>query len=206
MTSKDLLSIDIQLFAEEEQEQDTGKEGATDGTGATSEQEEQDGSKETLTMDEVQKMIQSETDKRVTKMQKDLETIKKEKEELEKEKMTAEEKRKYEEEKRKQELEEKDRQLTAKELRIKSFEVMKEQDIPSDMQDVLLAGVDSEETMKERAEKVSKTFKQAVNTAVEEKLKEYGREPETHPAGEKDTSAMSMEEYEAWWNKHHKRN
>ncbi len=193
--------FELQLFAEEEQqeEQTEEQEGSTEESGETS---------EAMTREEVQKIIQSESDKirqEVHKQYKDkLKEKDKEVEEVKKQAMTAEEKAQYEEEQRKKELQQKEQELTQKELHIKSFEVMREKEIPQEFQPFIVSGVGDEESLNQQADALSKLLKERENAVKEEILKQFGRQPNTGTQ-DKDPASMSMEEYEAWWNKQNRK-
>ena len=165
--------FDLQLFAEEEQQEESQEtEGATQEEGQTS---------EALTKDDIEKMIQSGSDKirqEVHKQYKDqLKQLEQENESIKKEKMTAEEKAQYEAEQRQKELEAKDKEIKQRELRLKSYDVMKENEVPQEFQDLLLAGVEDDDSLAERAKVVGQTVKTIKNNIREEIYKEFGREP-----------------------------
>jgi len=191
--------IDLQLFAEERdsKEPNSPEEEATSG-------DEEGGSEETgegkhVTLEEAKKMLQSEADKIRTEYSKKLKEERSERERLENEKLSAEEKLALEEERRRKALEEKEQELTSKELKLRSFEVMESHEIPRALQPILLEGVDSEDGLTQRADLLSKTFSEAVQTAVDEQMSEYGRKPASGDSSGKDPSSMTMEEYAAHW-------
>ena len=159
--------LNLQLFAEGGENVDTGatNEGATDTTEET---------KEELTLEQVQKMIQSETDKVRTEYSKKLKALEREKEELEKAKMTEEEKAKYELEKYQKELAEKEKAIALKELTIITGDLLKENGLPFEFRDFLI-GTDEEDT-KLKISLFKKEWDKAIKAEVEGRFKASGRE------------------------------
>ena len=159
--------LNLQLFAEGGENVDTGatNEGATDTTEET---------KEELTLEQVQKMIQSETDKVRTEYSKKLKALEREKEELEKAKMTEEEKAKYELEKYQKELAEKEKAIALKELTIITGDLLKENGLPFEFRDFLI-GTDEEDT-KLKISLFKKEWDRAIKAEVEDRFKASGRE------------------------------
>ena len=170
MTSKDVLSIDIQLFAEEQQEEaqeEQPEEGAT--------QEEEGQTSEAVTKEDIEKMIQSAEDRVRTEYSKKLKGLEQEKEKLEKEKMSEEEKRKYELEKLQNELSEKENAVKERELSLKTVDLLRENELPLEFAE-FIKGEDEESTQK-RVEKFKDMFQKSIQAAVEEKFKEGGTDP-----------------------------
>lgn len=159
--------LNLQLFAEGGENVDAGatNEGATDTTEET---------KEELTLEQVQKMIQSETDKVRTEYSKKLKALEREKEELEKAKMTEEEKAKYELEKYQKELAEKEKAIALKELTIITGDLLKENGLPFEFRDFLI-GTDEEDT-KLKISLFKKEWDKAIKAEVEDRFKASGRE------------------------------
>ena len=211
-----MFEMDLQLFAEKEVvEGSEGKEveGAnsegkdlSEGKPEVKEKKEQG---KTLSEDDVQRMIQSANDRLRAEYIKKVKALELEAENLKKEKMTAEEKAKYEEQQRRKELEDKDRELTVKELKLKSYEVMREKELPTDKpwQDMLLGGLSSEDEMVERANSIAKTLKAYRDEIRAEVYKEFGRNPDKREdgstGGKKYTAAvlrsMTPDEINANW-------
>lgn len=118
-----LLPLNIQFFADGDGEgadgSAAGEGAAAAGTGADDKGQGAADDKQTgLTMDEIKKLIQSETDKKTSALGKEIANLRKENETLKTEKMTAEEKQKYEASKREEELNERDKKLTDRENRL----------------------------------------------------------------------------------------
>jgi hypothetical protein len=145
-----------------------------------------------LTMEEVQKLIQSETDKIRTEYSKKLKTTEKEKEDLLKTKMTDDEKVKFELEKLQKELSEKEKSILAKELTIKTIDLLKENDLPLDFKDFVLA--DSEENTINKIKKFKEIWNKAIANTVDDKFKDNGRKPNESPKA-KDELAQLQEQY-----------
>lgn len=164
----DELKLNLQLFTD-----DGDGEGNTGG--------EEDKSKETKTykQDEVDKLIQSETDKRVTEALKTSRAkweaeyqskLEKEKEEVERlSKLSAKEK---EEELRKQkelELQEKENKLIYRELQLDTIGILSDAELPVGFADFLIK--ENAETTKANIDKFKTEWQKAIEKAVDEKLK-----------------------------------
>lgn len=188
------MKFDLQMFADEEKEDQPAND-------SDQQQPEETEAGTPMSREEVEKMIQSETDRVRQEYSKRLKDVQEEKDKLENEKLTAEEKLELEAERRRKALEEKEQELTSKELRLKSYDVMKKHQIPDELQDVLLEGIQSEDQLLERGEKLADTFSRAVDAAVSKELEKYGREPHTDPDEGKEPADMSMDEYAAWFRK-----
>lgn len=160
------------------------QEGATQQKGQTS---------EPLTMDAVQKLIQSETDKVRTEWSKKYKAIEKEKDELVKAKMTEEEKAKFELEKMQKELADKETAIRQKELALKTVDILRQNELPLDFQEFIL-GQDEETTVK-RASKLKDLWQSALKQAVEARFKESGREP--HKGSVPHTKEITREQFNA---------
>lgn len=158
------LRMNLQYFAEEEQQ----------------DEQQEEVEKVELTADELQKKIESESDKKIAKA---LETAKSKwekefNEKLEQEKKEAErlaklsEKERKEEEltKREQELQDRLRQLELKELKADAIADLNEKGLPSEFADFLLA--DNAEKTLENINHFKTAFDQAVNEAVKGKLRQ----------------------------------
>jgi hypothetical protein len=145
-----------------------------------------------LTMEDIQKMIQSETDKVRTEYSKKLKALEAEKEELLKEKMTEEEKRKFEQEKKDKELLEKEQQIKERELKLKAIDLLQENEMPISFQEFVLAG--DEEEIGKRIISLKSLWQKEMQEAIEGKFKEHGRKPEDKK--DKDTGLYSKEQLE----------
>ena len=143
-------------------------------------EQQQETEKVELTAEELQKKIESESDK---KLEKALQTARSKwekefQEKLEQEKKEAErlaklsEKERKEEEltKREQELENRLKELERKELKTDAVADLKDKGLPVELADTLLAE-NAEKTL-ENINNLKKVFDEAVNNAVKEKLRQ----------------------------------
>jgi len=170
---KDLLNrMNLQLFAEPggEPTEPTPTEPTPGGGGGEPTPEDKP-----LTMDEVRKLIQSETDKVRTEYSKKLKEAQAEAERLAKEKMSEEEKAKYEQEKLQKELQEKEQALLERELNLLAVDLLTEAKMPLEFKEFVV-GAD-EETTKARVATLKKLWTDALEKAVQERFKEKGRNP-----------------------------
>lgn len=191
--------LDLQLFAEEEQQEEEQEEQSTEG--ATQEEEEGQTS-ETVTKEDIEKMIQSAEDRVRTEYSKKLKGLEQEKEKLEKEKMSEEEKRKYELEKLQNELSEKENAVKERELSLKTVDLLRENELPLEFAE-FIKGEDEESTQK-RVEKFKDMFQKSIQAAVEEKFKEGGTDPhkrnkQTGTFTRDQLNKMSPDEINANW-------
>lgn len=147
----------------EEVKQDELEEGQTEKT-------------ETLTKADVEKMVQSETDRVRTEYSQRLKKLEEQKQALEKEKMSEEEKRQFDLDKMAKALEEKENEIRNRELTIKTVDLLKDKDLPLDFRDFLI-GADEEQTVK-RVDKFAKLWTDALEQAVGRRFKDSGRKVE----------------------------
>lgn len=145
-------------------EEDTGTSGT--GTQEPAQAQTQEPSK-TFTQEDVDKLIQDRIAREQQKWQKKVEEEKLEAEKLAK--MKAEEKAKYEEEKRMKALEERENAIKVRELKATAIEILTEKNLPKDLIEIL--NYTDAETCNKSIEAVEKAFTQAVEKAVNERLK-----------------------------------
>ena len=190
--------INLQLFAEEGEP----KEGATQGDNEGNEGNE--GNNDVLTMEAVQKMIQSETDRVRTEYSNKYKALESEKEKLLKEKMTEEEKKKFEFDKLQKQLEEQKSEITQRELNLKAVDLLKENELNLDFRQFVV-GKDEESTIK-KVETLKKVWQNALDSAIQAKFKENGRELGDNQGkkDEVDIDNMSIEQYKEYWKKRNK--
>lgn len=167
---KDLLNrMNLQLFAEGDNQDDQN-------TGDNQQQDtNNDAQDKPLTMDEVRKLIQSETDKVRTEYSKRLKEAQAEVERLAKEKMSEEEKAEFERQKLQKELQEKEQALLQRELNLLAVELLNEAQMPLEFKEFVV-GVD-EETTKAKVTTLKNLWNTALEQAVKERFKEKGRDP-----------------------------
>lgn len=181
--------MNLQLFAADSGVDGGGQEGADPAPGgeAKTETDSQPGDlekKETedglpKTKEELTKLLQSESDRRVsdalktskakweTEYQAKLEAEKKEAEKLAK--LSQAEKEKVLMEKQKDELSRKEKEIALREMKLESAKILSEEGLPLDFVDLLTT--DDADTTKSNIDNFSKAFKDAVSKAVDEKLK-----------------------------------
>ena len=130
-----------------------------------------------ISEDEIEKMIQSATDKVRTDYVKKLKSLESEKEELKKSAMSEAEKAKYEKEQHEKSLQEKEKELTRKELLIEATDLLKAENLDISFRKYVV-GNDIEETKKNIIE-----FKSFIDSKVKEELdkinKGLGRDVKT---------------------------
>jgi len=147
-----------------------------------------------LTMEEVRKLIQSETDKVRTEYSKRLKEAQAEAERLAKEKMSEEEKAEFERQKLQRELEEKERALLERELNLLAVDLLTEAKMPLEFKEFVV-GVD-EETTKAKATTLKNLWNTALEQAVKERFKEKGRDPyDTSGSGDTVKNPWSKEHF-----------
>lgn len=136
----------------------------------------------TFTKEEVDKLLQSETDKRVDQALKTfrekelpglLENAKTEAEKLAK--MTADQKAEHEQKKLAEKLQQREAEITRRELKAETMETLLEKGLPKELADVVnYADADS---CKSSIDSLEKAFRAAVEAGVTERLK--GKAPKT---------------------------
>lgn len=183
------LKMNLQLFTEQDLS-DVNDDAGTDDKGTENNLQDsqhdqkndtqdndntQDKTEDVFTKEELEKIVQSETDKVRTKYSKELKALKEELERLKIAQMTEKEKQEYEEKKRQEALEAKEKELRQKELNLKSYEVITEQKLDARLRPFILA--EDEEKIEENAKKLKSIIDSIVNEALQEKIKGLGREP-----------------------------
>jgi transketolase len=137
----------------------------------------------TYTQEEVDKLLQSEADRRVTealktaraKWEKEFrEKLEKEKKEAERlSKLSAEEREKELLKQKEQELAEKEKAIRMKELHLDTIEVLAQEGLPVGFAEFLIQG--DAETTNENIKKFKKEWQEALSKAVDERIK--GKSP-----------------------------
>lgn len=163
--------LDLQFFAD-----DDGPSDSVDSNSGNDQRGgEQDGKKDdavkTFTQDDVNRIISDRLAKERQKWEKDLQTkLDEAKTEAEKlAKMNAEQKAEYERQKREKELADREAQITRRELRATALETLAEKGLPKQLAEIL-DYTDADSTNKS-IESVEKVFREAVEAAVNERLK-----------------------------------
>lgn len=182
--------MNLQLFAEPAETvepKDTVKAGATEEATESKEAEQP------LTMEMVQKMLQSETDKIRTEYTKKLKAVETEKEEIVKKSMSDEEKRQYELDQLQKQLQDKEAAILQKEMTIKTVDLLKENDLPLEFKDFINASNDEELT--DRLTKLKTVWNDALKQHVDGTFKSGGRVPERTMQGSQTKLQQLEDEY-----------
>lgn len=129
-----------------------------------------------ITEETVKKLIQSETDRVRTKYSQDLKAAQEQIESLQKEKMTAAQVREYEQKQLTERLAAKEKELNDKEVGIHARDKLIEEGLDISFVDFVKAG-DKEKT-DERIKLLKLKFNESLAKAIEDKLKEHGRDPQ----------------------------
>lgn len=189
---KGLPKINLQLFAED----------GNDNPPADPPQDEpKDPETKTYTQEEVDKLLQSEADRRVTealktaraKWEKEFrEKLEKEKKEVERlSKLSAEEREKELLKQKEQELAEKERAIRMKELHLDTIEILAQEGLPVGFAEFLIK--DDAETTNENIKKFKKEWQEALSKAVDERIKgKSPRLPETKLESEQTVDFMKL--------------
>jgi hypothetical protein len=165
MKKLNLLPLNLQFFAEEQ------------GEGQEQQQQEQqtETKEQPLTMEAVQKLIQSETDKIRTQYSQKVKEKEKELEDVKTQNMSELEKQQYELDKARNELERQKAELKQEKLTNKVTDLLNEKKLPLDFKSWLI-GNDEESTTK-NVETFQQTWNTAIQSAVEERFKQNGYKP-----------------------------
>jgi hypothetical protein len=175
-----LKGLDLQLFADSGDTTDTNNKGVEQ----LNNNDKQDNQEpKTYTQDEVDKLLQSEADKRVTealktaraKWEKEYkEQLEREKKEAERlSKLSAEEREKELLKQKEEELAEKEKAIRMKELHLDTIEVLAEEGLPVGFAEFLIKN--DAETTNENIKKFKKEWQEALSKAVDERIK--GKSP-----------------------------
>lgn len=122
----------------------------------------------------ITKKLKSETDKVRTEWSKRLKAVETENEQLRTEKMTEKEKAEYELQKQRDELDKERRELSRLRLENKAIDLLKDNELPLEFK-AFVVGSDEDSTAV-RVDTLKKTFAEAVQKAVEAKMKDSGRD------------------------------
>lgn len=185
--------LDLQMFADDggtgdppadggqPNDHDKPKDGDNNEPDKLQDKDKTDDKSKTYTQAELEALLQTEADRRVTealktsrgKWQKELEDKLDEKiKEAEKmAKMKEDEKQKYILELKEKELAEKEREIQLKELKLSSIDILNEKKLPITLVDMLVSADLDEEQTKKNIEAFEKVFRAEVQKAVDERLK-----------------------------------
>lgn len=170
--------MDLQLFADEGADENVTDE--TENEDVKNQYKEED---KTYTQEELDKLLQSETDRRVTealktsraKWEKEYkEKLEKEKKEAERlSKLSADEREKEILKQKEEELEEKEQAIRLRELQLDTIEILAEENLPVGFAEFLIK--DNAETTNDNIKKFKKEWQKAISNAVDERIK--GKSP-----------------------------
>lgn len=199
MKDKLFKKINLQLFAEGGEGDAGAGQGGEGSTGAGA---GENNTSKTFTQADVDKLLQSETDKRVTEGLKTARAkweeefkgkVEQERKEAERlAKLSADEKRQEELKKKNEEIAGKETELRKRELKLDTIGVLSEKQLPVDFADFLM-GNDAE-TTNENIKRFGDAFSKAIENAVNDRLR--GNTPRGGQGGKDvDFSKMSDDEY-----------
>jgi hypothetical protein len=123
----------------------------------------------------VERIAQSAADRVRTEYVKKLKDAQKEIEALRTERMSENERREYEAQQLKEALDAKERDLTRREMELLAVKTLEEKKLPSGFVEFVIG--DSVENTQARIAQLEKTFADELKTAVDGRMKAYGREP-----------------------------
>lgn len=130
---------------------------------------------EGLTLEQVQQMIQSETDKVRTKYAQTVKDLELQLDKLKTEKMTDEQKAEHERKKFEDQLKQREKDLLEREVKLHTVDKLRELELPLEFRDVL-AGADVEAT-DANITSFADQWQKALKAAVDKKFKEHGDDP-----------------------------
>lgn len=177
---------DLQKFAGDEGNGGTDPNGGTDQNGGGNQPPDDDnkGSKEdkTFTQDDLNKIISDRLSKERKKWDEEFQAkVEEAKTEAQKlAKMNAEQKAEYERQQLEEKLNKREKEITRRELRATALETLAEKSLPKQLADIL-DYTDADSTNKS-IEAVEKSFREAVEQAVNERLK--GNPPQKGGGGQ----------------------
>jgi len=123
----------------------------------------------------VEKIAQSAADKVRTEYTKKLKDAQKEIELLKTEKMSESERREFEAQKLKDALESKEKDLTRREMELFAIKTLDDKKLPSAFIDFVVG--ETEEKTQKRIDRIEKTFRDELKTAVDIRMKAHGIRP-----------------------------
>lgn len=183
-----LIPLNIQLFAEKpDEEVENNKEDIEGQDGHEDNNNDQDKPK-TFTQEDVDKIVQGRIAKERKSWQKELEDQKTEAEKLAG--MTESQKKKYQEEKKLKNLDDREAAVTRRELTAQAKDTLADKGLPIEFADIL--NYKDAESCNSSIEVVEKVFQNAVEKAVEERIK--GGKPPKKVPGDKGITVESIKE------------
>ncbi len=183
-----LIPLNIQLFAEKsDNEAENSKENIEGQDGYEDKNNDQEKPK-TFTQEDVDKIVQGRIAKERKSWQKELEDQKTEAEKLAG--MTESQKKKYQEEKKLKNLDDREAAVTRRELTAQAKDTLADKGLPTEFADIL--NYKDAESCNSSIEIVEKVFQNAVEKAVEERIK--GGKPPKKVPGDKGITVESIKE------------
>ena len=183
-----LIPLNIQLFAEKsDEEAENSKENIEGQDGHEDKNNDQEKPK-IFTQEDVDKIVQERIAKERQSWQKELEDQKTEAEKLAG--MTESQKKKYQEEKKLKNLDDREAAVTRRELTAQAKDTLADKGLPTEFADIL--NYKDAESCNSSIEIVEKVFQNAVEKAVEERIK--GGKPPKKVPGDKGITVESIKE------------
>lgn len=177
-----LLPLNIQFFAEGGEGEGgaaANNGGGEGGEGGNNSQNNGNGSQ--LSAEELERLIQSEADKRTAKLGKEKADLQKELEKLQNEKLTEDERKQKEMEAKEKAMLEKEKALQEKENRLTALKLIKEAELDDGSKQSLeiidFVMAENEEKIKERVTSFKNLVDRLVSAKVEQTFKQNGRVP-----------------------------
>ncbi len=196
--NKFLIPLNIQLFAEKTNDEVANNEENIEGQDDHEDKNNDQDKPKTFTQQDVDKIVQGRIAKERKSWQKELEDQKTEAEKLAG--MTESQKKKYQEEKKLKNLDDREAAVTRRELTAQAKDTLADKGLPIEFADIL--NYRDAESCNSSIEVVEKVFQNAVEKAVEERIK-GGKPPKKVPSDKGITvesiKEMSPAEINANW-------
>ncbi|MCM3160994.1 DUF4355 domain-containing protein [Metabacillus litoralis] len=186
VNEKELLSLDLQFFAEDNNDNTDNKDKNNDGTNDSNKDSGGSDDKVEFTKDDITKLIQSEVDKVRTDYSKKLKDKDKELDTLKREKMTEEEKQKLDNENLLKENE----ALKKDKLGYFALENIVSQGLPAEAKEFVVG--DDEATTLDKITAFKTMFDNAVTAKVNEAYKNNGSD---HKKGNSSSGSITKEQF-----------
>ena len=166
--------LDNQLFADDgsteagtDDEGNPAEDSHSDDSEGDTGNEDQEGNKKTFTQEDVDKAIQKRLARERKKWEQEQQNQQTEAEKLAG--MTEKQKKEYQDKKKLEDLEKREKEITKRELSAQAKETLVDKGLPMDLADVL--DYTDADACNASIEKVEKAFQQAVQKAIDDKIK-----------------------------------
>lgn len=183
-----LIPLNIQLFAEKSDDEAENSKKNIEGQDGHEDKNNDQEKPKTFTQEDVDKIVQGRIAKERKSWQKELEDQKTEAEKLAG--MTESQKKKYQEEKKLKNLDDREAAVTRRELTAQAKDTLADKGLPTEFADIL--NYKDAESCNSSIEIVEKVFQNAVEKAVEERIK--GGKPPKKVPGDKGITVESIKE------------